>query len=247
MSIRQPGRPTRAELVLEKSIAKRKRLSRVEDYLLRGVTSARSIATSLGVSEGTVGRYIKEVLLSWTNEDIRKSRLKRTVYIKRLLFAAQESISAWERSKKNQEEITTAYQPTQCKDCEGTGMASKELWCDACDGTGKVMSEIVTRRVKGQAGDPRFIQEFRNCMTEAVKLEGLVINDRSQKGNVIVAETVQIAGLDLSKVPNEALLEAKQSFLRLTSSIRETIDKEDTVIPTTSTEEPDDSRSSKDS
>jgi hypothetical protein len=46
-------------------------------------------------------------------------------------------------------------------------------WCDVCDGRGETITEVVTKRVKGTPGDPKFLRLFQTGITEASKLEGL--------------------------------------------------------------------------
>ena len=198
-----------------------KRRRRVEDYLLRGLTDQNSMSVALGVSQGTISLDVKEIHGRWLREEIKVSRLKRSRRVKQLEFAAQQAIDAWERSKQNAEEISTVYTPRKCADCKGTGIQDEITgnWCLTCNGDGKVMTEVVTKKIRGQVGDAVQLRLFKECVVEAAKIEGSYVRKAAAKSNGEGGSLGINIQLDLSKAPPDLLLQAKAAYLRLTESM----------------------------
>jgi len=96
-------------------------------------------------------------------------------------------------------------------------MIAEEVWCPTCKGDGTVMAEVVTRKVKGRAGDSSFLKEFRMSIQEVCKLEGLY-PATEVKGKVQIdsrMEQVITSRIDFDNVPNDILLEMREMNERL--------------------------------
>lgn len=199
-------------------IAQRKRRQRVRDMLERGFTNQSEIATRLGVTQTTIASDVKAIENLWLQYDIRTTKWKRSKRVKQFERTAREAMAAFERSQQNAEEITTIYTPQKCPDCNGSGFAADEIeWCEMCKGTGKVTAEVVTRKVKGQAGDSSFLKAFNDSIKEIVKIEGLIPKESLVVKGAITHEYVNTLSIDWSKVPDEALLEVKRIWARITN------------------------------
>lgn len=160
-------------------IRKRKRLERCEELLLQGVHRKASLATILGVSSNTITQYTNEIFRKWREASPHDMETKRAAGINRLFFLYFHALQGWERSRQNEEIVTTQMKPQQCKACEGTGFRltpdgeeTKE-WCKACEGDGEQLSEVITRKVRGQAGDASFLEQARKLLQDIHRLQGL--------------------------------------------------------------------------
>lgn len=84
------------------------------------------------------------------------------------------------------------------------------------------MTEVVTRKVKGQAGDSSFLNVYQRGITEMAKLEGLY-----EKREVIPTGDPQpqlhlhaaIGNFEVGTIPTEVLLEARGLMARLKQQI----------------------------
>jgi len=198
---------------LMRRVKVRKRRLKVESMILRGVTNRTSMAVALGVNPQTIANDIEAIGSGWLENDIRRMSNRRTYRVKQLMFTAQAAWASYERSKQDSEEVTTVYIPRQCPTCKGkTADPVTNQPCDSCNGTGKIMTENVTRKIKGQPGDSTFLQVFKSCVIEAAKLENLY---RTLTPNVPVPAAnvnVQINNTDLSQLTPETLLRIKQAM-----------------------------------
>lgn len=205
--------------IRQMQVEARKRRQRVRDYLLRGITSCAEISVALGIRQETIANDLHFIFESWMTQDIRATRKKRAYRVKQLEFAAHKAILSFERSRQDQEEYQTVATPVPCPECRGTGSVGPEgeEWCSTCDGSGRVLNEVVTHRVKGQAGDSSFLRTYIDSIKEIAKLE--VLYPRTSAKPVRVEGKVLHAhvhgGIDFSKVSAEAILEAKRAHARL--------------------------------
>lgn len=203
----------------QQTMIRRKRMARVEQMLLHGVTSKQLMASRLGCTDTTICNDLKLIRSQWMEDDIRKSRERRSEYIRKFHYAAQLAMTAFERSQQCTEEITTVYTPRTCPECKGKGMDpnNDEKWCGNCRGKGKILVETVTRKVKGQPGDPAFLRVYKECMTESARIENMYphakIVDRSRNSLQIVNKTNW--NVDFKAIPQETLLEARQVLAQL--------------------------------
>jgi hypothetical protein len=192
-------------------VRQRKRRQRVRDLLERGVTSYTDIAARLGCTIPTATNDVKVIENRWLQYDIQMTTYRRSKRVKQLERIAREAYESFFRSKQNKEEISTIYTPRNCPECKGSGFAANEQdWCAVCDGRGEVMTEVVTKKELGQAGDSSFLRVVKECFMEAAKLEGLspkrILQKVKDQTNIIQTGP----SLDLSKVSPERLLEIKR-------------------------------------
>jgi hypothetical protein len=205
------------------SVAVRARRVRVADLMLRGMTSVAETAAILGVTSMTISRDQREINERWMRTDIKTARLRRTLRIKQLEWSAYEDAVAWERSKKNAEEITTEYIPIACPACNGTGMKDGNEegteWCDTCNGDGKLLKEKVTKRTKGQSGDSKHMANFQSAIKEISRLEGHYPPTGSFKRDAsrFPAESKQQLNqtINFLNAPPELILAAKAAIFKL--------------------------------
>jgi len=169
------------------------------------------------VTQTTIATDVKAIEHLWLQYDIRTTKWKRSKRVKQLERIARESINAFEKSQQNVEEISTVYTPKPCPDCKGTGFANEIDWCVACEGKGTVMTEVVTKKVKGQAGDSSFLRVFNECIKEIAKLEGLVVKEPLVVKGQITHQHVSTLNINWDRVPNDALLEAKRVWAKITN------------------------------
>jgi len=203
-----------------KDIATTDRRRRVRDIILRGGAYTQGdIARRLGVSDKTISQDIRWIWKQWEEEDAAWSKVAKQKRIRQLEISAQEAMDSFERSKENQEEVTTTYHPRTCKACKGSGMVEgTEKWCPECGGEGKVLSEVVTRKVKGSPGDVGYLRAFNEAVREMSRLEDHYnYAGVGRPRNEVVEKHLHLHQhkLDLSGVSSEVLLEAKGAMERL--------------------------------
>lgn len=81
------------------------------------------------------------------------------------------------------------------------------------------MTETVTRRIKGQAGDPQFLTVYQRSVAEISRLENLYKLPKARQSDSAIS--VEIRGsIDLSKLSPEKLLQAKQVLARLQDALK---------------------------
>ncbi len=207
------------------SLARIKRRAKVRQDMLNGLTNQNALAVRYGVSQFTAHLDVHAILKEMNEEqkDLGKQELIMTLY--RLEDNYNKASVAFERSKESKEEVRIEYQKRKCKDCDGTGMEDgnkdTNVWCVICKGDGYIIEEVVTRKVTGQAGDPRFLQERRECIKMKCYLLGLKPENKGGRPpykeishdttiNVVGIETDQIiAALQGLHVLKRAAIEAK--------------------------------------
>lgn len=153
-----------------------RRQARIEEFLVTGVTSHRAIALALGVDEVTVTSDIKGIMERWVGERPRQNRIKRERLIRGLEMIVRSAYVEFEKSKQSQETLSTTHEPKRCEYCGGSGQVksrTKVAKCKRCEGKGEVLTEVVTKKVSGQCGDPRYLQVALACQREIGRLQGL--------------------------------------------------------------------------
>ncbi len=209
--------------VREQQIAARQRREQVEKLWLEGVFSQRRIATELGASVKTVEKDLKHIHDTWAREDIRKSSVRRAQFVRRMEMAGRLALESFEVSKQQAEETTTQSIPRRCRDCKGAEKVNgSRTKCPACSGKGTVTVEVVTKRVKGQAGDPSFLKVYKDCMTEIARVKGLYPKEKPG-GPALFGNGAKVAivgGVDYSKVSPESVLQARQALLEVAESAK---------------------------
>ena len=212
-----------------------KRMAAVrKDYLSGGVTSQLELAERYGLSSATISIYVREILKQIREEDQSTASDQKALMERRLLAVLSSSKDSYERSKKNAIETSTVYNTVKCKQCKGTGFEpsededdESEEWCLTCEGEGTVVVEVVTQRVKGQAGDSSHLTNMLNAIKEWNKLHG----NYPEKPAKVEVDNRQVhihqGGPDLSNASAEDLLSALSAISRLKESSKgETIDAE---------------------
>jgi hypothetical protein len=143
------------------------------DLYLQGWLQA-DIAGFLGISQSTVSNDLKALQAEWLRSallDFDEAKAREIAKVDRL---EREYWAAWERS---------------CEDAETTkqrGAPGEE--------PGKIKTASVERTVKGQAGDPRFLQGVQWCIDRRCKILGV---DAAQRANML--------NIDVSKLTDEQL------------------------------------------
>lgn len=163
--------------VLERQLASAAKL-RLEakirkDYLEGTYHTQHDLAIRYGVADSTICQCLKRIR-AIIQEDFREDTIADFERrIKQLEDVQGKANLAWERSKENSEELRIQYVKVKCPDCKGTGMQEDgETWCEKCDGKGTVTDEVISRKVVGQAGDPRFLSLVNECTKEIARLKG---------------------------------------------------------------------------
>ena len=206
---------------LKRKIEKRRRKLSIAALMLRGVYDVPQIASAVGIGPMPVRSLMREVFDEWVRHDARFMHEQIALASRQYSFCAAEAINGWERSKQNEEQITTEYIAKECSSCKGSGFfpVGSNEWCPICDGNGMTTVEQVTRRVKGQAGDPALLANFRECIKERAKLLDLYPQRSYAKwvkegGGPALGDRAR--QIDWSKVSKETVMDVRRAILRLT-------------------------------
>lgn len=199
-------------------IAKQARKSAIRRDMLAGVTRYAELAAKYGVSEMTICNYVKEILAEMRKRYEEQLPSQKRLMEERLMATYAQAEESYQLSKQNAVETHTAYAWVKCKSCKGSGWEGGRApkrdedgdWCEACEGSGKVMEEQVTTRVKGQAGDSAHLAVKLAAIKEWNKLHGNYPAKPKEELDVNVR-----AGMDLSGVPGDMLLQAMSAMARL--------------------------------
>jgi len=198
-----------------RSIARQKRLQQLtHDVLDGGYVSNHELASRHGISDSLLCQDLKLIRMMMEDETEEGAKFGKNKKIKQLEMNAARALRSYERSKQDHEETSTRHEKRTCTECKGKRELQKE--CEECEGRGWHHEELITRKVSGQAGDPRFLAEYRNCMTDICKLQGYYPEKKQTweqyKGGV-VAERSMIEGVsdDLVIKHHLLLLEMKES------------------------------------
>lgn len=179
------------------------------DMLEYGIDSNKELAARYGVTEASISNYKKEIMKE-LDEEYRKAGFAMSARLFQMYNGViRKAAVSFERSKQDDETIRTEYKNVSCKDCKGTGFknADDDLaeWCEVCDGKGSIIQEEITRSVRGQAGDPRFLTLIKDCIREISKLTGTLPTGYREGANVKVEINPTV---DLSGVEDDRILKA---------------------------------------
>lgn len=144
------ARPTKQE-----ALAIQERRNRVAELYLRGMTQAR-IAAQEGVDPSQIARDLAVVREDWKAYRATEYGAKLDEEVARIDHLERVAQQAWERS---------------CQNAEVTH-ASKVKGRTTRDGTLLPDLDKVTKTVKGQAGDPRFLERVAWCVEMRLRLIG---------------------------------------------------------------------------
>ena len=200
-------------LAQKKEIRDRRR--RVTKAILErpGITQ-RELAAKEGVKQNTISGDIKVIMDEWVNTDVRRTKVKVAYLSHQLLHLISESYQSYLRSRQDEEEVTTRIEPHPCRDCKSTGKINDKE-CKRCEGTGKMNEEIVTRRIKGQAGDATFIRVCLDAWKEWGRINGCRVAAQApltlkKSQEIHIHGGTGSGGVDWSKVPADTLLKMKK-------------------------------------
>lgn len=201
----------------QKRIRRQTALVKLEEHLRRGVTNQTELAAAFGVSQPTISRWISIIYDQWLRQDPERAQQERQLRVRQLEGIAHQALIDYERSRENEEEISTTYTPKKCPRCSGSGMDSQddEEWCPKCEGEGEIQEQTIHRRVRGKAGDVNFLRAAKECFVECAKLKALYPHTKSIGPHVQVNQIVNSQTLDLTNVSSEDLLAAKEALARL--------------------------------
>lgn len=159
------------------SIAKIRRRARVEELWLEGCTVSdicrrtgygrKAVAADLAIMSSRLEKEQDSALTEKRAQAVaRKEHLLRTAY------------HAFNLSQQPEEEIKTEYQRNSCEPCEGRGRTYPQeggegVPCTACEGRGWNEVEVITRKVKGQAGDAALLSVIRQTLGDIDKITGI--------------------------------------------------------------------------
>lgn len=163
------------------------RRKRVASLYQRGLTQWE-IARQEGVVQGTISRDLEHIRKEWLASmtgDMAAKKAEEFAKIDRIELWATEG---WERSCRDAEATHTKTEtaPGDGDEAEGSPVAIKTI---------KTINE---RTVKGQAGDPRFLERLSWCVQERARLLSMYpAKDVNLGGSVVV--TV-VGGVDLAAI-----------------------------------------------
>ena len=205
-------------------IAKINRRAKVRQDMLNGLTNQSALAVRHGVSQFTAHLDVHAILAEMNEEQKELGKQEQIITLHRLEDNIREASNAWERSKENKEEVRIEYQKRKCKDCNGTGMENdnddtNDSWCTTCNGNGYYTEELVTRKQVGQAGDPRFLAERRECFKMKCYLLGL--KPENKGGRPPFKGHVHDTTINVQYIDTEAVIRALQGLNTLKAAVIE--------------------------
>jgi len=185
------------------------RRRKVRDDYLNGIWSQQELAIRHGVTIGTICTDLAVIRPELKIADPEEAKIHKDMQERRLNNILANAVSGYQRSRQDAEEITIAYERRKCRSCNGTGWqdANEESgeWCENCNGDGERVVEVMTRRVKGQAGDSSFLRTQLEVVKEINRINGNY-PERTKK----VEHKHVHAQIDLSRASSEDLLAAME-------------------------------------
>ena len=160
-----PGYPVASEKML--------RQRRIEQLALRGYYNSNELSHVFQVDDNTIATDMKEIRERWRKEVAPDTKDKLNLRIKQIEYIQAMAISAYEISRKQEEEYSIIDIDCDYPGCtQGIVKTPKgNDECEFCKGTGKRTIEV--RKMKGEPGDPAFLNVAKACVVEVAKLEGL--------------------------------------------------------------------------
>lgn len=128
---------------------------RISELYLKGMLQ-EDIAAEIGISQPTVSRDLKAIQKVWQKETLYDFNEAKARELERIDILEREYWQAWQRS---------------CEDAETVKQKGKPV----TDEAGRVTptTDRMERTVKGQVGDPRFLQGVQWCITQRCKILGI--------------------------------------------------------------------------
>jgi len=191
------------------------------DYLHGGYTSQHELAVRYGVSDATVCQILKQIktiLREEFEEQFQEETAKRLAQLELMIGKAN---SSFEISKQEQVEITIRTEKCRCGKCSGTGERDGET-CPGCEGRGYNLQEVETKKVSGQAGDPRFLAIVLKGIQEIARIRQLYPERQTTRRTTKIGRQYNVGAIAvenrLEGASQEMLLEARRLMLRIEQS-----------------------------
>lgn len=180
-------------------------------YIEGNYNTQQELSAWLGVSEGQISQDMKVVRAilreQFDEEEAKEDLIKR---IKQHEAIIGKAFRDYEVSRQPSEEISTRYEKRPCRRCKGEG-EKEGIKCERCDGLGYNVEELVTKKVSGQAGDPRFLSTIQKSIDALCKLMGHVQEKPSRVEGRLEVEVTQ----NYEGIPAELALQHRKLTLRL--------------------------------
>ena len=187
---------------------RRRRLMR--EYIEGNWTYKHELAVRHGVSDTTIGTDLRVIEAILREEMTEEAIMDRDRRVKQHESVIGKSFVAFERSRQDHEEISTRYEKRPCRKCKGD--EEKMESCEACEGKGYSIEEAITRKVIGQAGDPRFLGVIQKGLAEICRLKGYY----PEKKTYVKTETTAIIGRERYRnVDPELILQQRRLTVQI--------------------------------
>lgn len=219
----------------KRKIEREKKLRRIEEMMLKGVTNQHEIASAFNVSQPTVSQWMKMIMDRWGLQETgtKEQRLLRIRQLEHIIHLAHTEFM---RSKKDKEEFRISER--ECRACRGSGLDEimPDQWedCRECDGRGKLKTQTII--VKDNTGDVQYLRVAKECIIEAAKLSGL--SNTMIMGANILKESQGVGGeierrleTMFIEAPADALVKCIAAVDELRSKMEEEVEQEVKMVP----------------
>jgi len=139
-------------------------------------SSSHELAVQFGVADSTICKDLKAIRAVVEQEFQEETRIDKLRRVKQYERVVGKASVAFEQSRLDAEETTIRYLKATCRECQGDN--DKRVMCEVCKGDGFVFEEQITRKITGQAGDPRYLTVVMKGLAEICR-----INDHYPKEN----------------------------------------------------------------
>lgn len=198
-------------LTLAQKARHRARLDKVEKMVMMGVTSHNEIATTFGVSNMTVIRWLREInerMRTERNQDVEDARNLR---VSQLSNIYRKAMAGFEKSREENAEETV--ERVRCRTCQGEGTVEERpnQWedCPTCHGKGLVVEKVV-KKVKTSPGDSTFLRVAKDIVMEMAKIEGVVSPETTKLVSTRLLQSSNGAPDDLKQEIRQLYIEAPE-------------------------------------
>lgn len=151
------AKPVRRPHKKQKSLGVAERRQEVAKLYVRGYYQAE-IADSLGVCRTLICKDLAAIQEEWAKENVQNLNAVKVRELEKLDQIEREAWRAWERSQKDE---------------ETTKKTNIELRSSDDAGTVHVPADKTEHTLKGQAGDPRFLDQIQKVIERRCRLLGL--------------------------------------------------------------------------